>query len=171
MATSITDVLNIWNDMGVFSYVIPFLLIFAVVFAILKKTSILGDDNNGVLAIIAVSVGLLSLQFDFVAEFFAVIFPRFGVGISIFLCLLIFLGFFYNGQDLKKLSWIGYVVGIGAVLWAIDSWDTWSSVGGFGSWFDENFWAIVVLGLIVGTVIGVAKPKGSTSGGSKKPGE
>ena len=84
MVTSITDVLNIWNEMGVFSYVIPFLLIFAVVFAILKKTGMLssrsadgkGDDNNGILAIISVAIGLLALQFDFVAEFFSIIFPR-----------------------------------------------------------------------------------------------
>jgi len=70
MVTTITGVLNVWNNMGVFSYVIPFLLIFAVVFAILKKTGILGDDNDGILAIIAVAIGLLSLQFDFVSKFF-----------------------------------------------------------------------------------------------------
>ena len=42
MVVSITDVLNTWADLGVFSYVIPFLLIFAVVYAILEKTKILG---------------------------------------------------------------------------------------------------------------------------------
>jgi hypothetical protein len=165
MVVSITDVLNTWDSMGVFDYVIPFLLIFAVVFAILQKTKILtGSDgeNNGVLAIISVAVGLLSLQFDFVSEFYKNIFPKFGVGLSIFLVLLIFLGFFYK-DNLGDLKWIGYVVGVGAVLWAIDSWDSWGNAG-FGNWFNENFWAIVVLGLIVGAIVAV-----KNSGVNKSP--
>ena len=95
MAMTITDVLNSWNDIGVFSYVIPFLLIFAVVYAILQKSGVLGD-NKTIDAIVAAAIGLLSLQLDFVATFFAVIFPRFGIGIAIFLVALIFIGFFYN---------------------------------------------------------------------------
>ena len=89
MVTTVTDVLNIWNDLGVFSYIIPFLLIFAVIFAILDKTHILGADNRAIQAIVAVSIGLLSLQFDFVSEFFAIIFPRFGMGIAIFIVLVL----------------------------------------------------------------------------------
>jgi len=175
MGTTITDVLNIWNDVGVFSYVIPFLLIFAVVFAILKKTRLLtgkkGDDsfdeNNGILAIISVAISLLSLQFDIVSRFFAIIFPRFGVGLSIFLVLIIFLGFFTDGDVTKgKTSWIGWVVGIGVVLWALSSWDEWNSFG-FGYWWTDNFWSIVVVGVVVGIIALVAKPKGSGGTGTE----
>ena len=42
---TITEILNIWNDLGVFSYVIPFLLIFAIIYAILEKSKILGDEK------------------------------------------------------------------------------------------------------------------------------
>ena len=99
--TTITDILNIWNDIGVFSYVIPFLLIFAVISAILDKSKILGD-NRMIESIVAASIGLLSLQFDFVSEFFAVIFPRFGIGISVFIVLLIMIGFFFP-EDRKSV--------------------------------------------------------------------
>lgn len=154
MVTSITEVLNIWNQMGVFSYVIPFLLIFAVVFAILKKTGILGDQNDGILAIIAVAIGLLALQLDIVSQFFAVIFPRFGVGISIFLVLIILLGFFIpmgkNGSE--KGKWIGFAVGIGVVIWALTSWTQWGDFGGVRGWVDQNFWALVILGGIVAAI-------------------
>ncbi len=165
MATTITDVLNIWNEIGVFSYVIPFLLIFAVVFAILKKTKILSgaqDENNGILAIISVAVGLLALQFDFVSEFYAVIFPRFGIGLSIFLVLIILIGFFIPENKISemKFAWIGWVVGIGVALWALSSWDQWAQFG-FGGWFTENFWALIIIGVIVATIMGVTKSKGS----------
>jgi hypothetical protein len=59
MVTTITEVLNIWNDIGVFSYVIPFLLIFAVVFAIMDKTKMFssqGKDNRGIIAFFCYSV-------------------------------------------------------------------------------------------------------------------
>jgi hypothetical protein len=155
MVTTITDVLNTWNDLGVFSYVIPFLLIFAVVFAILQKTKILGEEK-GLLAIIAAALGLVSLQFDMVSEFYAIIFPRFGVGLSIFLVVLIFVGFFVKVDDeedmAKKLVWLGYVVGIGAVIWAISAWDEWNATGGFGGWFSENIWALLILGAIIGVI-------------------
>ena len=166
MVTTITEVLNIWNEMGVFSYVIPFLLIFAVVFAILRKTKILGDDNDGILAIISVALGLLSLQFDFVSEFYAVVFPRFGIGLSLFLVLLIFLGFFTkgDGSDLGKLVPFGFIIGIGTVIWALSSWDEWNNLGGFGGWFADNIWALLVLGVIIGT-IALAIKKPSVSGG------
>ena len=158
MVTTITDVLNIWNELGVFSYAIPFLLIFAVVFAILKKTGILGDDNDGILAIISASMGLLSLQFDFVSEFFAVIFPRFGIGLSLFLVLIIMIGFFFPKEGgAGQGKWIGLTIGIGVVIWALSSWEEWTNYAGFGGWFTENIWAIIILGVIIATIVGVSK--------------
>ena len=157
MVTSVTDVLNIWNDIGVFSYVIPFLLIFAVIFAILDKTGILGE-NKSIEAIVAIAIGLLSLQFDFVSEFFAIIFPRFGIGISIFIVLVVMIGFFFpKDSDIGKMKWIGYVVGIGVVLWAVTSWDQWYAYNGFGGWFSQNIWAIIVLAVLVAIVAVVIK--------------
>ncbi|MFH1238333.1 MAG: hypothetical protein ABIH79_00300 [archaeon] len=160
MVTTITDVLNIWNELGVFSYMIPFLLLFAVVFAILEKSKVLGENNKPIMSIVAASVGLLALQFDFVSEFFAVIFPRFGIGISIFLVLIIMIGFFFPGdEDKKKMSWIGWVVGIGVVLWALSEWDQWSSYSGFGGWFQEYFWSLVVLGVLIGVIVWISNPR------------
>lgn len=157
-SNSITDVLNQWNQMGVFSYVIPFLLIFAVVFAILEKSKILGE-NKAVQAIIALAIGLLALQFDYVPTFFATIFPRFGVGIAILLVVIISVALFV--EDTKKLAWIGWVVGIGVVIWALTAWNWWGDNFFIGSFLEENFWAIIILGLVVFAVIAIAKGKKS----------
>ncbi len=168
MVTTVTEVLNIWNEMGVFSYVIPFLLIFAVVFAILKKTKILGEDK-GILSIISASLGLLSLQFDFVSNFYAIIFPRFGIGLSMFLVLLIFIGFFSKDaseKENKLLLTFAVIIGVGAVIWSFSAWDEWSNYAGFGGWFGENFWAVLILGLVIGAIVLVMK-SGDKSGKSK----
>ena len=158
---TITDALNLWNDIGVFSYVIPFLLIFAVVYAILDKTKLLSgtNDNKGILIIISVAVSLLSIQLDIVANFFAVIFPRFGVGIAVFLCFIIFVGFFMPAADDKGLKnkAIGWVIGIGVIVWAFSAWGQWGN--GVGSWLGEYIWSLIVLGIIVGVIFLVSKNK------------
>ena len=159
MVTTITDVLNIWNEIGVFSYMVPFLLLFAVIFAILEKSKILGE-NKTIMSIVSASIGLLSLQFDFVSEFFAVIFPRFGIGISIFLVLLIMIGFFFpDDKENKNTQWIGWVVGVGVVVWALSEWDQWNDSLGFGGWFGENIWAIIVLGVLVAIIFTINRKK------------
>lgn len=157
-STTITEVLNSWNQQGVFSYVIPFLLIFALVYGILVRTQIF-KDNKGVNAIIAVAVGLLAIQFDFVATFYAVIFPRFGVGLSIFLVLILSIGFFYPGEATGKLKIIGIIVGAGVVLWSLMSWGWWGDNFGVGDWFIQNLWALAVLGVLIGGIVLVTKDK------------
>jgi hypothetical protein len=73
------------------------------VFGILNKSEVLGK-NRGVQATIALTVGLLALQFDYVSNFFATIFPYAGIGIAVILVLLILTGVFVsegeNGQDI-----------------------------------------------------------------------
>ena len=165
MVVGITEVLNLWAEMGVFSYVIPFLLIFAVVFAILKKTKILGEDNNAINAIIAISIGLLSLLNDHVPIFFENIFPKFGIGLSVFLVLIILLGFFYHpaatGQH--PMKWIGYLTGIGVVVWALTSWDDWGLAGyGVSSWLSDYFWSLIILGGIITVIVLVARKPRAT---------
>ena len=174
---TITDVLNAWNQFGVFSYVIPFLLIFAVVFAILDKTKILGDKNRPLLAIVSASVGLLALQMDFVSEFFAVIFPRFGIGLSVFLVLVIILGFFFSdstGKPEGAMKWIGWVVGIGVAVWALTSWSDWRGYPGWGLnfWLQDYFWPLIIVAAVIGVIAWVVhKDKDERGSPSKSEGK
>ncbi|MEK6827230.1 MAG: hypothetical protein AABX99_01980 [Nanoarchaeota archaeon] len=82
------DLLAKWEQAGFFSYLLPFLLIFALIFGILLKLNIF-KDNKMVNGIIALSVSLMSLQFGFVPDFFSQIFPRVGVGLAIILAIFL----------------------------------------------------------------------------------
>jgi len=123
-------------------------------------------ENRAVEAIIALAIGLLALQFDFVSVFFAEIFPKFGIGLAIFLVLLLLIGFFYTGADGKPestIKWIGWLVGIGVVIWALTSWNFWNDATfPVGFWLRENFWSLLILAGIVAVIYIVAK-----SGGDK----
>lgn len=161
----ITEILNMWANWGIFSYLFPFLIIFSIVFAILQKTKLFGDSKdqkniNGINAIVAISVAFLSLLNDYVSTFFEAIFPKFGIALAIFLVLLILVGFFYKSdkEGNKSLSWIGWVLGIGVVIWA---WSEWGDMFGGGFEFtyflEEYFWGIILLLAIGGLIYWIVK--------------
>jgi len=165
---SVTDILNRWNEMGAFSYILPFLLIFAVVYGILEKSRMFDvkegegkyKPNHAVHGTIAVAVGLLALQFDFVPTFFATVFPRFGVGLAIFLVFIILTGLFYSEKDDRgNFLVIGVIIAIAITLWALSSWDFWGDQWGLGFWFQENFWAILIGIIVVVAIYLIVKPE------------
>ncbi|MFH1325437.1 MAG: hypothetical protein ABIH49_01545 [archaeon] len=98
------NVLAQWEQLGVFTYVLPFLLMFAIIFGVLSKVNVFGD-NKAINAVIAVSVSLMALQFNFVSTFFATIFPRLGMWLSVVLIILILVGLFN-----KEGKWPGVLM-------------------------------------------------------------
>lgn len=152
-------VLARWEQLGVFSYVLPFLIIFALVFGIMTKTKIF-KDSRAINGIIALCVGLLALQFDFVPIFFSEIFPRIGIGLAVILAAMIFLGLFSDPEK-GVFTWIFY--GIGAIVFLVVIIQSFSYTGSpFGWWIQDNWTDLLAtLGflVVVGIVIGSGKPK------------
>lgn len=162
------------EQMGFFSYALPFLMIFALVFAILTKIKFLGE-NRGINIILALATSLMALQFGFVSYFFAEIFPRMGVMLSIILVGIILLGLFFDfGDDDNKLpkQIFGGVVGIGFIVIIYQSFAGFLGFGGWGlgSGFGWNFWYvlennigwIIFLALFIGILVAMRKPADSS---------
>lgn len=151
-STTITDVLNDWADMGVFAYLLPFLMIFSLVFGILSKSKLLGE-NKAVHAVLALTVGLLALQFDYVSNFFATIFPYAGIGIAVLLVALILGGILT--EDEKASRWIFF--GVGALIFIVVllySIYDFNWLGGYVG-IDWVPWVILIL-IFVGAVLWMA---------------
>lgn len=174
MVYGLTEVLNQMNELGVFSYALPFMIVFAIVFGLLQKIKIFGaeDKAKGINAIIAVGIGGMSLLFDKVPTFFATIFPIFGIGLAVFLVLIIALGFFMMGDDGEgkdKLQWIGWLVGIGVVVWAFNEWGFlfggYFGAGNLSFFLQEYFPMILVVGLIAWGIIAIVGGKSKESKG------
>ena len=160
----IGNLLATWEQAGVFSYVLPFLLIFAVVFGILMKIKVFGE-NRGLNAVIALVVGLLSLQFQLVPVFFSQIFPNLGVGLSIILIMMILLGLFIPYDKQNKMNY--FLLAVAAIVFVIVVANSFSNTGYYG--FSDIMYFIyahltgIVVTLIVligiGAVIGAGGPK------------
>ncbi|MBX4211934.1 hypothetical protein KW787_00560 [Candidatus Pacearchaeota archaeon] len=161
---TIGTILNQWQTLGVFDYVLPFLLLFAVIFGILSATNIIGT-NRGVHAIIAVVIALMALQFNYFGDFLKELFPRLGVGIAVLLSVLILFGLFIYEEHKKYYYW-----GLGAIAFIITLVVINNSFSNFGwySSFSTNDNVSYIIGgvLLVGLIIAVAagNSKGSSDG-------
>ena len=156
----VAELLTKWEALGFFSYLLPFLLVFALVFGILTRTQIF-KDNKAVNAIIALAVAFMSLQFEFVPTFFSQIFPRLGVGLAIILGVLIITGLFAPPNS-KIIDYI--LLGIGVLVIGVIIVQSASGAG----WQAAEFWdkyfgvisVVIVLAIIIFIVVGAStKPQ------------
>jgi hypothetical protein len=163
------NILNSWQEMGVFDYMIPFLLVFAVVYGILTQLKVFGRSNEQtgriINAIIALSVGLMSLQFDFMSRFFSELFPRVGIGLIVLLLVIIFTGFF---ADYKSKAMMYTMYGVGAVILIVilasssKDWGIFSNLQILGyNWMNILPWVALLVLLVV--VISAGKERRATT--------
>ena len=156
------DLFGQWEAAGIFAYALPFLLIFALVFGLLSKMNIFKsgtNDGKGVNVMIALAVAFMALQFDIVSVFFSELFPRFGVGLSIILVILIMAGIFMPTN--KDNNW--FMVGLGIIVLIIVGTVVWNSLGALGwgiggpglSYFWDRYSAVIIFAIIILAVIGM----------------
>lgn len=159
---TIYDLFNQWEYLGVFDFLLPFLLIFAVIFGILTSTNILGG-HRGVNLIIALVIALMSLRLDFVSLFFSELFPRFAVGLSVMIVVVIMAALFIpNSSSILKGWFIGFAVA-GVVIGLLVVIFTFNEFYWFDSFFWQDSWGLVVGGVILIIIIiamfATAKPR------------
>ena len=162
---SVGEILSDWERAGVFSYVLPFLILFALIFVILSQMKLF-KDNRAVNAIIALAVAIMALQFEFVPRFFSEVFPRLGVGLAIILVILILIGMFMNPTN-SGLMWT--LLGIGGIVAIVVLISSGDAVGGsIGPWF-ENHWGLVIGILIFVIFVGAIMFGGPKDKRESKP--
>jgi hypothetical protein len=154
--------------------ILPFVLIFTVVFAILQKSKILGEGKTQIDAIVALIVGLLVISF---AQFTGVILqliPFMAVALVILFILMILLGAVAKGDKPEDLlpTWLWYtlvpiitVAVIVAVLVFSGAWDYLYDlviIGGDGdsTTFMNIVFFVIIIGAMVAVMIGARKASG-----------
>lgn len=157
--------------------ILPFLLIFAIVFALLQKTKILGE-NKAVDVIVALAVGLIFVGVPAAAGVTLKFIPIIAVILVIILGLLLTFGFLGIGKTeeggFQLPTWVKVIVGIilsisliVTIFWAIG----WlAPVGNFFSNLAKKPWAgqlwqvLIFLG-ILGGVMAALIASGKKAGG------
>ena len=152
------------------NFVYPFLLMFFILFAVLEKTKVLGENQKQINALVSLVISLI---------FIGAVFPKMVVGnlilfltVSIIVIFVVFLIWGFIAGDLKEgfkmndklktvLMIIAAVAVVLAIIWATGLWGTFfSSVNNSlfkQSWsnpFWTNFFVVVIVAIAVALVIG-----------------
>ena len=162
-------------DTGVVDVLLPFLLIFAIIFAIMEKTKILGEEKRRVHMVISVVIALLVViphvtnTYPPGADAVNIIngaLPSVSLVLVAVLALLLLMGVF--GVEWPGLAGLVFLFALIAVIWIFGS-----SAGWWGNWewiritFGEDALAIVVVILVFALLIWwITKPEEKTAGES-----
>ena len=151
---NIESILLQWDNLGFFSHILPFLLIFAVVYGVLFRMNLFGEQK-GVQVIIALVLGLLSIRYRLLGDVLKVISPRLGVGLVVILALLILIGMFVPEDAEGIMGWI--LMGVGLVIFIVILSQTASVFDtGFGGYLGDEIISYVVLAvLLIGIIVAV----------------
>lgn len=144
------NILNQWETAGVFDYLLPFLLVFAVVFGILETTQVLGK-HKGIHAIVSLVIGMFTMRYFQVGEFIGVIFANFGIALSIILVLIILTGLFVSPNN--RMHWIKTTSGVSLVAVVIVVIASINEFSWFGSYWWQNNWVTLLWIAIIVLVI------------------
>ena len=136
--------------------ILPFLLVFVLVFALLQKSSILGKDKRQIDAIIALVIGLIVVVYANAVNIILVLMPFLAVTAVIILVFLILFSMVYAEGEFKlhmgvKIGF-GVVIGLAlliAVLLITGAWDYLYDLiffsGSQSSWVSNIIFAVIIV--------------------------
>lgn len=144
---SLYDLYSQWETSGVFDFLLPALLIFAVIFGILTSTGVLGA-NRGVNFVIAATSALMAMRLQIVSDFFGLLLPGLGIGVAVLVTVLILSGLFLQKANWRQwmptFFWGGVVIGLIIVISVLNSFAWFGSV-----WWQVNWVSVVWIVVIV----------------------
>lgn len=142
--------------------ILPFILVFTVVFAVLEKSGILGKEKKQIDAIVALVIGLIVVSYAKATGIIVGLMPFLAVALVVILVFLILLGSLFKQGDFKVASGIQIAVGILAaialVIAVLVITGVWGSLialfTGGGGELASNVIFIVLILVAIGVVVG-----------------
>ena|SRR3989344_5022416 len=189
MASTLANALDFFRSFGLFDVLLPFLLVFTVVFAILEKTKILGSEDNkpkkNLNSMVSFVIALLVVAANKVVTALNIALPNIVLLLVISISFLLLVGVFSKTGELdfasKHVKWYAafvVIIFIGVVLIFLDAIKTdtggsWLETGWFyltTRWESSAISAIIFLVVIIGAILYVTSSK-SAEGSRTSKGE
>jgi len=157
--------------------ILPFLLMFTLVFAILEKTKILGDGKRQIDAIVSLAIALIFIAFGSATDIVVRMIPVLGIALVVILIFMILLGSMFQSGNFEMPDWLKIVVGILVAILVIAT--VLVLTGGLdyiiNFIYGENsgilingFLVLIIVGAILAVVFGKKGEDSQESGSGKK---
>ncbi len=127
------ELFNTLAQAGFFTYLLPFIVMFAISFALLQRVKIFGD-NKKIDGIVAIAMGFLFLQNTYLLELFHRLVPNVAFILLAVLLGLLILGIFAGPHTAWSgiLLFLAFLFALGSIITAAIS----PNLGeGYASWF------------------------------------
>jgi uncharacterized membrane protein len=159
--------------------ILPFLLVFVVLFAILQKTKVLGDGKRQIDALVSLVVALIVVAFGYATDVIINLMPILAVVAIVILVFMILYGMVFTQNKFEMNKWlrggIGVIVGIVVIISVLVLTGGWEylidfyNAAGEGSALITNIVFIVIIIAVVAFVIwGPKKEDGNSSDEEKE---
>ena len=138
-------------------FVLPLVLVFTLIFAILEKTKLLGDDKKQVNAIVGLVIGLALIAFPYARNIVVLLMPFLAVSATILLVFMLLYGFIVGSKEGDVLGkwWkvaFGAILAIGLLTFLLMVMGAWDYVYNFI--FNEGRGYVWVNGLLILIIAG-----------------
>jgi hypothetical protein len=147
-------------------YILPFLLVFVLVFAILDKTKILGEGKRQINAIVSLVIALVFVSFASAVGIVVKLMPFLAVVLVIVLVFYLMMGFIWNEKEgfnppkFVKIAGaiIAFIALIVAVLIVTGYWDNFLGLfSGEGKTASSVVMIVIVVAAVAAIVFGGKK--------------
>lgn len=153
--------------------ILPFLLVFTLVFAILDKTKLLGEEKRQVNAIMSLVIGIILISFPFARDIIVKLIPFLVVALVILFVFMLIYGFVSGKKEGDVLNkglkiTLGILAGLAvvvAVLWITGAWDYVYEMAVEGD-YAGKIWINLLLIAIIGGAIAIVLSTGGKGGSS-----
>jgi len=191
MASSLQNAIQFFQEFGLFDVVLPFLLVFSLVFAVLEKTMILGKESHGgkdipnknLNASMAFVIAMLVIASTKIVGIINTALPNIILLLVVSLMFLLLIGIFVGTGELnfskehsKANTFILIIMFFGVILVFLDaipassgkSWldFIWDFI--LTQWSGAVFSSIVILLVIIGAILFVTNTPKPSGGENKK---
>lgn len=140
--------------MGLYEVLLPFLLIFTIIFGVLEKTNIFGKESHKFNVVIALVAGFLIIRQQTLVALMNRFLPNVSMFVLILIAFLIILGVFGIQSDKwgGGLLFIAIIIGVVGGIWALTEAADYEGLVWLPDWLyitqDDIWWLVGIVAFI-----------------------
>lgn len=167
----IQSLFSYWEDAGIFDFFLPFILIFCLIFAILERIKMFGDNKKSIHMVIALAFALLAANSVYVREILHQFLPNVAFFMVVILAFILLISTMFGEAKFFQgtSGWLAVIIVSAFIIWSLiaenvgDFYQLPSMLSWLGDITSQDLYTILFVGVFVVIIVMFMK------GDAKKP--